>query len=45
MMKWKATADCVVAEGTVELGEITANSESEAYAEACKRARESALAG
>ena len=39
MMKWKATTD-----GIVNLGTIEANSESEAYAEACKRARESALA-
>jgi hypothetical protein len=39
MMKWKATTD-----GIVNLGTIEANSESEAYAEACKRARESAPA-
>ena len=39
MMKWKATTD-----GIVNLGIIEANSESEAYAEACKRARESAPA-
>lgn len=44
MMKWKATADSAVADGEVDLGIIEANSESEAYAEACKRARESAPA-